>query len=96
MAVIAGKAGIRCYYCDSALRYEGAGLAIGGDVVPAQGVPIASYDYDLIVQVAGPEDRWNDYFNSYAQGAGFTEARNPAGDRAFGHHRKQDSSGGSS
>jgi hypothetical protein len=25
MAVIAGTAGIRCYYCDSPLRYEGGG-----------------------------------------------------------------------
>jgi hypothetical protein len=65
-------------------------------VVPAQGVLIAPYDYRLIVQVAGPEDKWDDYFNSYAQGAGFTEARNPAGDRAFGHHRKQVSSRGRS
>jgi len=43
------------------MRYEGGGLTIGGDVVPAQGVPIIPYDYSLIVSVAGTEDKWDDY-----------------------------------
>jgi hypothetical protein len=86
---MAGIAGINCYYCGSAIRYEGGGLTIGGDVVPAQGPPIAPYDYNLIVSVAGTEDKWDEYFDSYAQGAGFTEAKNPAGVRAFQAYKKQ-------
>jgi hypothetical protein len=93
MAVMAGKAAINCYYCGCALRYEGGGLAIGGDVVKAQGVPIEPYDYSLIVSVAGPEDKWDEYLDSYAQGAGFTEAKNPAGIRAFQGYRRQKSQG---
>jgi hypothetical protein len=92
-AVMAGKAGINCYYCGSPTRYEGGGLTIGGDVVPAQGVPIIPYDYSLIVSVAGTEDKWDHYFDSYAQGAGFTEAKNPAGVRAFQGYKKQKARG---
>jgi hypothetical protein len=51
------------------------------------------YDYRLIVDVAGPEDKWDEYFKSYAQGAGFAEARNPAAVRAFQQHKKQDFEG---
>jgi hypothetical protein len=88
-----GKAGVHCYYCGNPLRYEGGGFAVGGDVVPAQGVPIYSYDYHLIVTVAGPEDKWEEYFDSYAQAAGFTQAKNPAGMIAFQAFRTQQSQG---
>jgi hypothetical protein len=92
-AVMAGTAGIHCYYCGNPLRYEGGGLAIGGDVVPAQRGPIEPYDHSLIVSVAGTEDKWDEYFDSYAQGAGFTEAMNPAGLRAFHRYKKQQARG---
>ena len=87
-SVVAGGAGVNCYYCGSAIRYEGRCFAVGGDVVPAQGVPIEPYDYSLIVSVAGPEDKWDQYFDSYAQGAGFAEAKNPKGVRAFQGYKK--------
>jgi hypothetical protein len=92
-AVMAGKAAIPCYYCGDPIRYEGGGLTIGGDVVPGQGVPIAPYDYHLIVSVAGTEDKWDEYFDSYAQAGGFTEAKNPAGVRAFQGYKKQKAPG---
>jgi len=93
---MAGRAGIHCYYCGHPIRYEGGGLTIGGDVLPAQGVRVEPYDYGLIVSVAGAEDEWDEYFDSYAQGAGFTEAKNPAGVRAFQAYKKQKAQGTSS
>jgi hypothetical protein len=45
------------------------------------------------IPLARLEDKWDDYFGSYARAAGFTEARNPAGVRAFEQHKKQGSKG---
>ena len=57
----------------------------------AQAVRIETYDHNLIVSVAGTEDKWDAYFNSYAQGSGFTEAKNPAGVRAFHAYQETES-----